>query len=668
MGVRIAGNGFQGANVNVFHKGLLSASGLAVLLGPITVFAEDGNSSFRNRVRAAFEQDVPAPKGADMAEEFMKREKEARDPNLDTEIPEVSGRELGPRITVKQIRFHRLEEFPEFGIDRKTVEGMAETLRLKFMKEDQVVAAGYTIDNLKELALLLDGMNARYTPGDLGPRQLQQLVQTIERQNARRGLTYADLEEIAAELTRYYRQQGLFLAQVQIPAQEVKDGIVTLTVQEGILGQVEVHDNEKYSAKRLASAFSGQRGKLVNHDSIEETLYLLNDYPSLNITGYFSPGDNPGETRLNLKVRDESSWNLVTRMDNHGSLFTGDDRIFTSLNWLNPLGFGDALRIGYLKSSGNDRWDSEFGSDLGQLEYSIPVFGPRTRIQISADYNEFTVHDAENPANLINLLDIQGVNESYALSVEHKLKRSRDFNITASMSATDKKTEINARIELPEDHVIGGEVGVYMDSLSAGSVPMLNMVNAKIQYGEFQSVVEPERGNTFEKFAADTSSLLFLPMPFSEGKTRLLLKSRWQYSENALPSFEQFSLGGANGVRAFDVRDFSADQAAMLIAEWYLPFPEALNPRVFDNQLNDIVQVAVIADAGYGVVNSFEADAGNDWAALSGAGLLFKFSWDESWASQVSVAWPTMSKSSVSGTGGDADTPTVYADFSYFLK
>ena len=659
---------FQGENVNSCHKGLLSASGMALLLVSGATLADNGDSSFRNRVRAAFEQDVPATDDTDMAEEFRKREEEARDPNLDTDIPEVSGRELGPRITVKQIRFHRLEEYPEFGIDRETIEGMAEALRIKFMKEDQVVAAGYTTENLKELALLLDGMNARYTPENLGPRQLQKLVSTIERQNARRGLTYADLEEIAAELTRYYRQQGLFLAQVQIPAQEVKDGVVTLTVQEGILGQVEVHDNQKYSAEQLASAFDHQRGSLVNHESIEETLYLLNDLPSLNITGYFSPGDNPGETRLNLKVRDESSWSLVTRMDNHGSLFTGDDRIFTSLNWLNPLGFGDALRVGYLRSSGNDNWDSEFGSNLGQLEYSVPIFGPRTRIQVSADYNEFTVHDAENPGNLINLLDIQGVNETYALSVEHKFKRSRDFNIRGSVSATDKKSDINARIELPADHVIGGEFGFYMDTLSAGSVPMLNMVNAKIQYGEFQSFVEPGRGSDFEKFAADTSSLLFLPIPFTGSQSRLLLKSRWQYSENALPSFEQFSLGGANGVRAFDVRDFSADQAAMLSAEWYLPFPDVLNPRIFDIQLNDIIQMALIADAGYGVVNNYEADVENDWAALSGAGLLFKFSWDESWASQVSVAWPTMSKSSISGTGDDAEAPTIYADFSYFLK
>lgn len=657
----------------LFKKEFLAISISGLLVATSIASAQESDSGFRSRVRQAFEQDVPHVNDADVAEEFERRAKEAKDPNLDTDIPEVSGREIGPRISVKQFRFHRLEEYPEFGIDRETVEAKAEELRVKYMKEDKIVAAGYTTDNLKEIALLLDGMGARFAPENLGPRELRKLVNMLERQNAQRGLSYVDLEDIAAELTRFYRQQGLFLAQVQIPAQEVQNGVVTFSVQEGILGQVSVHDNQKYSEKQLAAAFSSQKGKLVNHDSIEESLYLLNDLPALNVTGYFSPGDNPGETRLNLKVRDESDWRLVTRMDNHGSTFTGDNRIFNAVDWFNPLGIGDELTVGYLKSAGIDNFDSGFGSNLGQLKYSLPLFSPRTRLQLSADYNKFKIHNSEDENDFINLLELEGVNESYGISVEQKFRRSRDFNITGNFAITDKKTEIEAATPILErwDQAFGGEAGIYVDKLSGGSIPMLNVVNAKVQYGELTSYsgeTDLETDTEFEKFAAETSSLLFLPMPFTSAQSRLIFKSRWQYSENTLPSFEQFSLGGANGVRAFDVRDFSADQAGLVSAEWYPAFPDAINPRIFGNRLNDMLQVAVVADAGYGVVNNFEPDLNNDWAALAGAGFLFKFSWSENWASQVSVAWPTTSKSSVEGTGDNADKPTVYADFSYFLQ
>ena len=360
-------------------------------------------------------------------------------------------------------------------------------------------------------------------------------------------------------------------------------------------------------------------------------------------------------------------------MDNHGSTFTGDNRIFNAVDWFNPLGIGDELTVGYLKSAGMDDFDSGFGSNLGQLKYSLPLFSPRTRLQFSADYNKFKIHNSEDENDFINLLELEGVNESYGISVEQKFLRSRDFNITGNFALTEKKTEIGAATPILErwDQAVGGEAGIYVDKLSGGSIPMLNVVNAKVQYGELTSYsgeTDLETDTEFEKFAAETSSLLFLPMPFTSAQSRLIVKSRWQYSENTLPSFEQFSLGGANGVRAFDVRDFSADQAGLVSAEWYPAFPDAINPRIFGNRLNDMLQVAVVADAGYGVVNNFEPDLNNDWAALAGAGFLFKFSWSENWASQVSVAWPTTSKSSVEGTGDNADKPTVYADFSYFLQ
>ena len=662
------------------YRSQLAIVGAGLLLLPPAVYSQE-ESSFRSRVRAAFDQDIPTVSEQDVARDFLQRTREERDPNLDTDIPELSQRTEGPRITVKKIQFHRLKEYPEYGIDRETVEKLAEELRVKFMKEDQILAGGYTVDDMQELALQLDGMGARYSAENLGERELRKLVNVIDKQNSVRGLTFGDLEEIAAELTSFYRKQGLFLAQVQIPAQEVTDGVITMTVQEGVLGQVVAENNRNYSLDQLAEPFEDQQGKLVSHENVEEGLYLLNDLPSLNITGYFSAGDNPGETKLNLRVRDEQSWRAVVRADNHGSMFTGDQRLFTSVDWLNPLGIGDALTVGYLKSTNVSDSDSDFGSDLGQFRYSLPLFGPRTRLQFSADYNEFSLQDNDNQKNVINLLEITGVNESYALTLDHKFRRSRDFNLTGSFSLTDKESKLDAIIELPDpgDHVYGGEFGIYMDSLSNGAVPMMNILNAKIQYGEHQNKVEPERGenqntsksergNSFGKFAADTNSLLFIPMPFSDNKSRLIFKSRWQYSDKSLPAFEQFSLGGASGVRAFDVRDFSADQAALLSAEWYFELPEVLNPRIFGNHLNDIMQVALIADGGYGVVKNYEADVHDDWGTLSGAGLLFKFNWEETFASQISVAWPTMAKSSIEGTGDDPDDPTIYADFSFFFN
>jgi len=47
-----------------------------------------------------------------------------------------------------------------------------------------------------------------------------------------RSLSFADLEEAAATITRYYRKNGYLVARAYVPAQQIKDGVVEITVLE----------------------------------------------------------------------------------------------------------------------------------------------------------------------------------------------------------------------------------------------------------------------------------------------------------------------------------------------------------------------------------------------------------------------------------------------------
>lgn len=649
-------------------KPLFSAISSVVFIGCVSssavvqAQASDGESSFRSSVRSAFENDVTPIAEQDVTKEFLLRTIETNDPQLNTEIPAQSMRAEGPRITVKKFVYIRLEEFPELGITKADVEAVTEKLRREYMKEDQELAHGFTQDNLVELASYLEEIGAREMPEQVTPKNLQRLVNIVKQQNADRGMSYADIEEIAAEVTAYYRRKGLFLAQVQIPAQDVEDGVVALTVQEGVLGKVVAHDQIHYEQETLAEPFEGNMGELVNHAGVEEGLYLLNDLPGLAVTGYFTPGDNAGETALNLKVREERRWKLALRADNHGSTFTGDKRTYALLDALNPLGYGDTLTLGFLKSH------TPGNSNLGQVRYSFPVFSPRTRFELSADYNQFKLTD--DGEEIINRLELTGVNKTYAASVDHKWRRSRDFNLSSGFSLTDKETDMDSVVETYRggDHVRGAELGFYVDALGTNT-QMLNIANVKLQYGQHQNDVVEERGDDFYKFALDTNSLFFVPLPFTDLSSRLVLKSRWQYSDSLLPAFEQLSLGGANGVRAYSVRDYSADQAALISGEWYFNFPEVLNPTIATGtRLNDVLQFGLLADAGYGSVVNFSEDKSDSWARLAGAGVIMKFSWEEAFAAQLSISHPLMSESSVEGLGDDAKSAQVFADFTFFFK
>ena len=104
------------------------------------------------------------------------------------------------------------------------------------------------------------------------------------------GFTVGRLQEIADEVTRYYREHGLILAQAFVPVQNVERGIVKIQVLEGVLGRVVAEGNEMYKERVLQRPFDALIGKPVTNKSAESALLALTDYPGVSLFGVFQPG------------------------------------------------------------------------------------------------------------------------------------------------------------------------------------------------------------------------------------------------------------------------------------------------------------------------------------------------------------------------------------------
>ena len=673
----------------------LIASALILPLGyPTAIHAAEQTSPVSSQKASSLRDvfGINAPDSQpDTEDEFRQRTRQ-QDlmPSPDADIPDINDRDAGPRIIVNKFAFERLEEFPEFGITKAGVRAEAERLRVIYMKEDQRGDAGYTQDELSEITAHLRDIGSDSNVDDLTHEDMQALIELIRDQKRSRGLSFADLEEIANLLTIYYRKRGLFLARVLLPAQDVKDGVVTLTVMEGRLGQLEAVGNDSYSDKVLESPLKPIVGGIVTSQQVEEALYLLNDLPGLTLTGAFSAGDNPGETRLRLVVREEEDFSYLLRFDNHGAQFTGKARAYANMQWHNPAGMGDNLSIGLLRSEDIGQNDSADGladavgtreahSNLGQFSYSLPVFGLRNRVTISADHNTFDLVDEDG--GIINALELSGVNTTYGLRFDHQIHRTRDFNMSAGLAVTDKESTVDSFIEFlsTEDRVVAGEANFYIDGLSQSGVRMLNTANFSVQYGEFQTEVQEGADETYVKYGIDTSSLFFVPLPFTEKYSRLLTTVRAQHTDQALPSFEQFSMGGATGVRGFYVGDFSADKAIFISNEWYVDLPEW---NFFGGKtINEVFQTGILLDAAWGVQNGgFINDSGtvadDEWARISSAGFVFKAAWNKSFSSKISVATPLTGVSSLDPKDAESDVEPinskpdsieVFADMNFYF-
>src|SRR5690606_21573660 len=124
------------------------------------------------------------------------------------------------------------------------------------MDEGKLLDSGYTLDELSELSDLIANIEEETKDQHVGPVEVQRLVFLIREQRRKRGITLGMIESVADTITRYYRERGFILAKAYIPEQQVRDGVVTLTLLLGELGEVEAQNNKRYSSWLIERTFN----------------------------------------------------------------------------------------------------------------------------------------------------------------------------------------------------------------------------------------------------------------------------------------------------------------------------------------------------------------------------------------------------------------------------
>ncbi len=554
-------------------------------------------------------------------------------------VPELEAREAGPRLQVKRIELSGLPSQADSGVDPARAEALAEQLRQQFTAEPKRGEHGFTNDELDQIGHWLQRRMQSPDRADIVVGELEAL---LNKQRFERGLSYAQLQTIASQITALYRTEGLFLARAYVPEQTVDDGVVRIEVLPGHLSEVLVSEAEHYDSYWIGRAFSDQTGQLVDKDKIEESFYLLNDRPGLSVYGYFEAAEGVGETRLNVVPTQEKLWRLSIRADNHGSRFTGDRRVYALVDRYNLAGVGDSLRLGVLHSF------SPSNADLATLEYRLPVKGIRSEIRFASEYNDFQVDDDGDLA--LKALQIEGINRSNTLTFQHHFRRSRLFNLNTEWSLSDRETDIRATSVLPSegDHARAIESRWNINGIDEEKREM-TVASLALQYGDRVGDAESAIDGYYWKFDGSVSWLKIFDSPWYDGENRWVINGRWQYSEQVLPSFEQLSLGGPQASKGFAAGDVSVDQGVVLGAEWHFALPDDWNPSLGEKRLNDVLQLAWFIDGAYGEQYASVAGTDDDWAHLSSWGLLMRWQWGRHISSQISIADPISSSTSSDG-------------------
>lgn len=570
------------------------------------------------------------------------------------------GVEQGPRIFVKGFEIVGIRTGVEDAVSREAVErrvqqrfeeirALLEKLRQEAQNLTKVDEDGFTPAERERIIEFMEDV-----VGDLSPdrkiEEYRRLVNSLrlDKLERERGLTIGQLQQIADEVTRYYREQGFFLARAVVPAQEVEDGVVTIRVLEGRLGEVRPTGNEYYDDGTLRAPFRDLTGRLITLEAVENALLTVSNLPGVSAFGVFRPGKEVGDSDIVLNVQNESAWHASVRADNHGTKFTGEQRLVANVDWNNPLGGGDRLETRVIKTFAPE--NALFGS----LAYERPVAGPYHRAGLEVSRNAFDVGQVFGLGGGSN---IGGTSEVARLHWETAFERTRKRRITGIVDFARKRAEteffgtVTGRDDLA---VLGVELNLDLVDAEAATVTSGTVRIDHGFAGRFGVPSEEEAGEISPpptRFgrtddgevvpatgAFDKLSLGFSRVRSMGGGQDVLFRLRGQYSPDLLTSLEQFVIGGPNNVRALPTSTFLADTGGFGSLEWRIPAPGFSDAPAFGNRSwGELLTVSVFTDHAVGLLND-PINARDKRFTAGGSGVGIEFSHDRDFQVRLEAA------------------------------
>lgn len=419
-------------------------------------------------------------------------------------------------------------------------------------------------------------------------------------------MTLTDLQVITGKITDHYRKNGYFLAQAYLPAQDIKDGIVTIAVVIGQYGTVSIDNQTNLSNALANNLISGlESGDAIESGPLETRLLLLSDLAGVNVNSTLMPGSTPGTSDLKVDLTPGPRVTGSIDADNAGLPATGAYRLGGTVNINNLAGLGDVASLRVL-SSGN-------GMTYGRASYQFQA----GRATLGAAYTQIGYALGKDFADL----GAHGTAKIGSIYGTYPLIRTRDANLYASLGydmrfyqdkvdLTNISTQKRANVLMPglygdfRDKFGGGGLSSYGITLSLGD---LNIETAATR--EFDAETAQTNGR-YNKLAFNLMRLQRVTDVIS-----LYGAINGQVASKNLDIWEKMELGGMYGVRAYPAGTAFGDQGYLLNIEARL-----LLPPVSESMIGRVHLVALF-DTGTTQYNKNQWTEGDNTVTLSGAGV-----------------------------------------------
>ena len=419
-------------------------------------------------------------------------------------------------------------------------------------------------------------------------------------------LSLADLRGMAQKITERYRSNGYIVAQAYVPAQEITEGAVTISVIEGQYGKIAVRNQSTLSDPLIQGQLDGiGSGDPVVIAPLESRLLLLSDIPGVNVTSTLAPGASIGTSDLIVDVTPGQRVTGSIDADNAGNRYTGEYRLGATVNLNNLAGLGDVASLRVLTSGSGlnyarASYQMQFGKATAGLAYSWLGY------ELGKEFASLQAKGTAKIASIYGsypLIRSRDTNLYAGLAFDAKTMQDR---LDSTSTVTDKKAQA-LMASLRGDHrdsLGGGGLTNYAITATAGNLDIQTPALKALDAATAQS------NGRYTKLGFSAMRLQSVTDTIS-----LYAGINGQVASKNLDVSEKMELGGINGVRAYPEGEAYADQGYLLTLEARMLLPK------FSEQIPGQVQLVGFVDTGSVTLNKNPWAPGDNRRTLSGAGI-----------------------------------------------
>jgi hemolysin activation/secretion protein len=451
----------------------------------------------------------------------------------------------------------------------------------------------------------------------LDPRDIERTLAPFLGENQE----VSSVEKAAKKIERLYKDKGYPTVYVNIPEQDIRKGVIKMSVVEGKVQRLRITGANHYTLSGIRNELPAvKEGETPYFPDFQAQITKVNARSQhLKVTPVLKPGKTPGGVDIELKVKDELPWVNQLTLSNYNSANTTRPRLEFNTAYNNLWQKDHGVSLQYQTSPEDTQEVRIWG-----VTYLLPVY-ERHKAAIYYVNSDSAVASlgGETAFTALGKGNIYGLR--YIIPLEshtkflHSLTLDFDYKDFADTLEFGRDGETLRNDLAPIDYgVFGFDYDVTFmrekgsDRFSFGSRWGMRGLNDDEEFETKRKLVNAEPNFSFMTLGARLSRDVF-------NQWQVRLNTKAQFTDSTLIGNEQFSIGGNETVRGYFQSEALGDTGIYAQAE-------LRTPVLFKNQkwVKDW-RVLAFVDAGEVKVKSpLPEQTARNTLASAGVGMRLK--------------------------------------------